>query len=138
MAPAALTTHPSAEIHPCASSRRSFSFFVQKTSSQLAGLFGSEFWERLVLQAAHHEPAIRHAITAIGSLHENKTFGRDSEVKFALRQYNLAIRSLLATPSPGEQRGLDVSLISCILFICFEVCPRVYNLITPMITKVVL
>jgi hypothetical protein len=123
--PLAFTTDPSADVNPCALSRRSFAFFIQRTSPQLAGLFGSAFWERLVLQAAHYEPAIRHAITAIGSLHEQHIFGRGSEVSFALQQYNLAIKSLLAPPSPGQQRGLDVSLIACILFTCFEVCPRV-------------
>lgn len=123
---AGLTTYPSDGVHPCALSRRSFAFFIQKTSSQLAGPFGSAFWERRVLQAAHYEPGIRHAITAIGSLHEQHIIGRDIEASFALRQYNLAIRSLLAPPSPGRQRGLDVCLISCILFTCFEVYPLVY------------
>lgn len=122
--PPALTTDPSAHVNPCALSKRSFAFFMHKTSPQLAGLFGSAFWERLVLQVAHYEPAIRHAITAIGSLHEQHIVGRDSNVSFALQQYNLAIRSLLAPP-PGQQRGLDVSLISCILFTCFEVYARV-------------
>lgn len=116
-----LTTDPSHGAHPCVLSRRSFAFFIQKTSLQLAGPFGSAFWERLVLQAAHYEPAIRHAITAIGSLHEQHIIGRDIESSFALRQYNLAIKSLLDPPSPGHQRGLDVCLISCILFTCFEV-----------------
>ncbi|KAH8759838.1 hypothetical protein F5883DRAFT_500988 [Diaporthe sp. PMI_573] len=118
--PLAFTIDPSADVNPCVLSRRSFAFFIQKTSPQLAGLFGSAFWERLVLQTAHYEPAIRHAITAIGSLHEQHIFGRGSEVSFALQQYNLAIKSLLAPPSPGQQRGLDVSLIACILFTCFE------------------
>lgn len=120
--PLAFTVEPSADIHPCAISKRSFEFFIRKTSPQLAGFFGSAFWERLVLQAAHHEPAIRHALTAIGSLHEQKVVGRDVEMTFALQQYNLAIRSLLSRLGLQEKRGRDVCLISCVLFTCFEVC----------------
>lgn len=120
----AVTAGPSTDIHDCSQSRRSFAFFMQRTSPQFAGFFGSVFWERLVLQTAHHEPAIRHAIVAIGSLHEQKTVATDPEVIFALKQYNLAIKKLLAPQSQTGERGVDVCLISCILFTCFEVCPR--------------
>lgn len=120
--PLAFNIEPSADIHPCAISKRSFEFFIRRTSPQLAGFFGSAFWERLVLQAAHHEPAIRYAITAIGSLHEHAIIGKDLETTFALQQYNLAIRSLLAPLEQQRKQGVDVCLISCILFICFEVC----------------
>lgn len=120
---AAITAGPSIDIHhACETSRRSFSFFIRRTSSQLAGFFGSEFWERLVPQAAHHESAIRHAVVAIGSLHEQKTVGRDSGVRFALEQYNLAIRALLAPLSQNKEQGVDICLMTCILFACFEVC----------------
>lgn len=117
----AMTAVPSLDIHDCAQSRRSFAFFTQRTSPQLAGFFGSVFWERLVLQTAHHEPAIRHAIVAIGSLHEQKTVAGGFDVTFALEQYNLAIKKLLSPLSQAGARGVDVCLISCILFTCFEV-----------------
>lgn len=119
----ALTVEPSADIHPCMISKRCFGFFVRETSPQLAGFFGSAFWERLVLQAAHHEPAIRHAITAIGALHEQHFVGKEIVNTFALQQYNLAIRGLLDPLDQQRKRGVDVCLISCILFTCFEVCP---------------
>lgn len=121
--PLPFTVEPSADIHPCTISRRGFEFFVQKTSPQLSGFFGSAFWERLVLQAAHHEPAIRHAITAIGSLHQQHLVGKDVGSTFALKQYNLAIRSLLAPLEQQRKRGINVCLISCILFTCFEARP---------------
>jgi hypothetical protein len=37
----------------------------------LPGIFDPTFWTRLVLQATHHEPAIRHAVIVLGALHEN-------------------------------------------------------------------
>lgn len=127
----------SANVHPCAHSRRSFNFFVQHTCHQLAGFFGSPFWQRLVLQAAHHEEAIRHALVAIGSIHEYRTLGQTSYRMFALGQYNIAIRKLLAPFSKDGKQAIDVYLISAILFTCFEVsivlqnrphshCSRVY------------
>lgn len=118
-----VTTGPF-DVHSPPELRRSFSFFTHRTSPQLAGFFRSDFWERLVLQAAYHESTVRHAIVAIGSLHElveRQTGITDATRAFALEQYNLAIRELLLPLSQGEERGIDVCLISCILFACFEV-----------------
>lgn len=121
--PLSFTVESSGDLHPCTISKRCFEFFVRISSPQLAGFFGSAFWERLVLQAAHHEPAIRHAITAIGSLHEQHLVGTDDGSVFALQQYSLAIRSLLAPLEQQRKRGINVCLISCILFTCFEARP---------------
>ncbi|KAH8653927.1 hypothetical protein BGZ60DRAFT_533025 [Tricladium varicosporioides] len=114
---------PSSDILASSQSHRSFSFFVQRTSPQLAGFFGSDFWERLVLQTAYHEPAVRHAVVAVGTLHElfeRQTVMTDTSKAFALEQYNLAIKDLLFPQPQGGTRGVDVCLITCILFICFE------------------
>ncbi|KAI1366722.1 hypothetical protein F5Y08DRAFT_337309 [Xylaria arbuscula] len=114
---------PSLDIQASPRSKRSFSFFVQCTCSQLAGFFGSDFWERLVLQAAHNEPAVRHAVIAIGSRHELAMYqtGKGGVGgNFALGEYNLAIRHLLSPPHGGGPRGVDVYLIMSILFACFE------------------
>jgi hypothetical protein len=89
-------------------SRRSFAFFVQATCPQLAGFFGSDFWERLVLQAAHHESAIRHAIVAVGSLHEqfgSQTVKSEANRTFAFQYYTLAIRDLLVPLHQSGKRG---------------------------------
>lgn len=105
-------------------SKRSFAFFVRRSSPQLAGFFGSDFWERLVLQAAHHETAIRHAIVAIGSSHElleTQPGTKDMDRTFALEQYNFAIRDLLNPTVRNRERSVELCLISCILFTCFEV-----------------
>ncbi|KAI0545121.1 hypothetical protein F4679DRAFT_488800 [Xylaria curta] len=114
---------PSFEIQVSPRSKRSFAFFVQRTCLQLAGFFGSDFWERLILQAAHHEPAIRHAIIAIGSRHElavQQTANIDTVGVFALGQYNLAIKHLLDPSITNGKRSVDVYFVSSILFACFE------------------
>ncbi|KAK9426678.1 hypothetical protein SUNI508_00205 [Seiridium unicorne] len=114
---------PSVDVYESLESSRSFAFFLNRTSPQLAGFFGSEFWERYVLQAAYHESAVRHAIVAIGSLHElveHRAEVDDINGTFALEHYNLAIKGLLVPLSLYGERGIDVCLITCILFICFE------------------
>ena len=43
---------------------------------------------------------------------------------FALRQYNCAIGCLIKPVKEGGDQALDVALVACILFACFEVyCP---------------
>ncbi|KAM0172516.1 hypothetical protein ACHAPF_007395 [Botrytis cinerea] len=118
-----ITTNSSFDILSSPQSKRSFAFFMQRTCSQLAGFFGSDFWERLVLQTAHHESAVRHAVVALGAIHElseQKAQISDIDKAFALEQYNFAIRDLLAPLSRNEKRGVDVCLIACIIFANFE------------------
>ncbi|KAE9374871.1 hypothetical protein N431DRAFT_336663 [Stipitochalara longipes BDJ] len=96
--------------------RQSFYFFRQKTAPQLSGFLGGDFWETLLLQAALHEPSIRHAILALGSLHAN--FEQDNSLvvqshtnewtdDFALKHYSQAINILVEPLSQGSQRAID-------------------------------
>ena len=109
--------------------RRHFDFFLNRTASQLSGFWDSDFWSCLILRATHHQPAIRHGVLALGSLHERFEAGDSSvlspiwdkgEGGFALEQYNLAIQHLIK-PASKDQQAVDVCLISCMLFACFEV-----------------
>ncbi|PWY73123.1 hypothetical protein BO94DRAFT_607606 [Aspergillus sclerotioniger CBS 115572] len=123
----------------CDQERRSFQFFLEKTVPQLAGDFECAFWGRLLLQSVHHEPVIRHATVALGSLHEHFNcdaapfrLGTDSpHTSFALRQYLRAMRCLM--PTPSHSQPLDIYLISCILFACFEAMRDYYG---PAITHI--
>lgn len=114
---------------------RCFQFFYERTVPALAGYCGSEFWSRLVLQVSQHEKSVWHALIALGSLHENfetdnNRFGvdlfRHEQDSFAIREYLAAIRALLGpsntTVGSVGNVTVDVCLISCILFTCFEVC----------------
>lgn len=108
--------------------RQCFHFFHSQTVVQLCGLFGSEFWSRYVLQASFRERAIWHATVALGSLHRQSEPGCYSKVSrsseagnFALRQYVQAIGHLVRPGNGREKQPLDVALMSCVLFTCFEV-----------------
>lgn len=111
--------------------RRCFDFFLNRTASQLSGFWDSDFWDCLLIRATHHQPAIRHAVLALGSLHERFEAGDRSvlspiwdrgEGGFALKQYNQAIHQVVKPASEGQQ-SVDVCLIACLLFACFEVSP---------------
>ena len=111
--------------------RRCFDYFLKRTAPQLSGFWDSDFWSCLILRATHHQSAIRHAVLALGSLHERFEAGDNSVVNpiwnkgdggFALEQYNRAIQQLVKPVSDGQQ-AVDVCLIACVLFACFEVRP---------------
>ncbi|KAH8797619.1 hypothetical protein F5884DRAFT_687858 [Xylogone sp. PMI_703] len=108
----ALSRSPSIGFLRSEKERRLFFVFQQKTASQLSGFFGGGFWESLLLQAALHEPSIRHAILAVGSLHAqieqdsglNKQGHTDGWIHdFALKNYNQAINFLVKSFSHGPQ-----------------------------------
>ncbi|KUJ10876.1 uncharacterized protein LY89DRAFT_787223 [Mollisia scopiformis] len=109
---------------------RAFRYFQQETIPEICGFYREEFWFKSVLQACHHNPAIRHAAIALGSLHEKSVDPAASnhsedliEGGFPLQQYNKSIQALLK-PVPGSflkpQQKVDVALITCILFACFD------------------
>lgn len=107
--------------------RHSLNFFVNYTAPQMSGFFDSAFWQRMVIQTSYQEPAILHAITAIGALHEaimQRALAdgkrKANAMEFALSQCNKAITCL--TSSRGKERAPDsrLALATCILFTCFE------------------
>ncbi|KAK0262282.1 hypothetical protein B0A54_05229 [Friedmanniomyces endolithicus] len=109
--------------------RHSLNFFVHCTAPQMAGFFDSAFWQRSVIQTSYHEPAILHAITAIGALHEaimQRAFADEKRkaqtMEFALHQCNRAISSLTGAKTRKARKTPDsrLALTTCVLFTCFE------------------
>ena len=111
--------------------RRSFHYFRTRTALHLAGYFSSDFWDLSVSLSSHYHPIIRHAVVALGSIHE-RFENDDSSILssnydthqggFALQQYTYAISELTKSIARKEQQTIDTILIACILFACFEVC----------------
>lgn len=107
--------------------RRAFHYFVSNTVAELSGFYTSSFWERLILQASSSDAALRHAVVAIGTLHEefaNRRLSYYSKeasggVAFAVNQYLKAIAQLRKSLSSGNLAPLS-ALMSCILFVCFD------------------
>lgn len=109
--------------------RRAFQYFVSNTATELSGYFDSSFWEHLILQASVTEPSLRYAIVGLSTLHEHFSDRRlDLATKcdvarsgfgFATSQYSKAISHLRRSLAAGNQKPLT-SLMSCILFVCFD------------------
>ncbi|KAM0722282.1 hypothetical protein Q7P37_001723 [Cladosporium fusiforme] len=102
-------------------------FFVQHSAPQLAGYFDSPFWQRTLLQSGRHEPAVKHAIAAIGALHERLLMGAEEadtshkrQTRFALEQCNKSIQHLTAPVEGKDHPDLRLMLTTCVLFTCFE------------------
>ncbi|KAF1960650.1 hypothetical protein CC80DRAFT_513463 [Byssothecium circinans] len=106
---------------------RSFSYFKVRTIPQFSAPFGSEFWSRLILQFSVREPSVRHALIALGALHEAFEVGTSSKEScglsmstFANTYYGKALSVLNAYISNNSWEGLLVSLTCCIMCVGFE------------------
>ncbi|KAG9244158.1 hypothetical protein BJ878DRAFT_567806 [Calycina marina] len=103
--------------------KRSFSYFIQNTVPELSGYFETGFWESLIVQASTSEPSLRHALIAIGSLHEDFVAQRQmyqtKEESLAVAQYAKAIRYLRKSLALERTTPLT-ALLACILFVCFD------------------
>lgn len=109
---------------------RSYRCFKERTAPQLSGYFDREFWNVFVLQVAESSPVIKHALVAIGALHEAldisySTWLHDQAEPlqlFALEQYNKSIA--LLTSKESAMPSIQVLLVSCIVFVTIQVMQR--------------
>lgn len=104
--------------------RRSFDYFRSVTMPKSARFFGSDFWGRRVLQISHCEPAIKYAVLALSSLHQElelKSPSRSGEqAEFAIHSYNKAIDHTSKLLSKTGKNNFEKGLVACALFTCFE------------------
>lgn len=101
-----------------------------RTSTKLPGIFVTSFWKSLVFQAISTEPAVVHAILALGSMHKKEMIEGprqdgvgaipDENEEFMLQQYNKAIKHLEYHFSTKNESSKNVALISCVIFINLE------------------
>ena len=103
--------------------KRGFSFFLQKTAPELSGYFATGFWGQTIIQASIAEPSLRHALIALGSLHEDFTNKKLTYAAhdhgFAMGQHTQAIGYLRKSLARGKHAPLP-ALMSCLLFVCFD------------------
>lgn len=100
-------------------------FFRQNTSMQCAGYFYDEFWQRLVHQVSDTQPAVCHAVIAMGSLNYRflrSRMGGISEplnTAFPLQQCNKAIVHLRQNLTNGHMTRLrmETALVTCVILV---------------------
>ncbi|KUJ09826.1 uncharacterized protein LY89DRAFT_675976 [Mollisia scopiformis] len=122
-----LIRNPTTKVFDSDQEHCSFKFFRDVSRNRLSAAFPSKFWEKVILQACHHEPAIRHAAAALGGLHMVSTqkkrrlpYMQDAEGMydtFSEFQYTKALRTLAI---PLQEKPGDIVLMTCLLFTYFE------------------
>lgn len=107
--------------------QRALQSFLRNSAPQLADYFDSPFWQRMVLEAGRHEPAVKHVIAAIGALHEKLLTGVIDPIRFiirltrfALEQCKKSIQLLTKPEDGGKTPNFRLMLTTCVLFTCFE------------------
>lgn len=85
----------------------------------------SPFWDRVILQAFHAEPAVKHAVLALAAMHSGMLDQKDEyaarrHIFYANEQYTIALgetRQLVLKASPSQMHRV---LMVCLLFIAWE------------------
>lgn len=115
---------PTAGIFTTAQEQQAFQY-LQERSMSISSLSDCQFWDRVIVPAIKEDPAARHAVMALASMHEH--FERTGTTStdhdgFALNQYNLAIREHLNEmgSTRGDHASFNSNLAVCLLFLCIE------------------
>jgi hypothetical protein len=105
---------------------RSFQYFQIHALPSWTEFFESELWSRKVLQLSHIEPAIKHGLLALSTMHERYDTAapvfHSSSNDFAFKQYMQAVKhsnNLLQAREHGKV-DLEKILVACIIFTCYE------------------
>lgn len=107
---------------------RYLELYYRCSRHSLSTHFDNDFWSKIVLQMAHSESAVRHALIALGSLcqsepgsmkHARAKFAVDDNYRFVLLHYNKAVRALVQSMS-DTTHSPEVALVTCLLFVCME------------------
>ncbi|VUC24920.1 unnamed protein product [Clonostachys rosea] len=107
-----------------------FDYYRVRSSAVLGGIVrdsGDDFWSSLVIRLAITEPAVRHALLALSSVHEkviaigDRPETRIPNTAFAFGEYSKAITAISKwTPPSNSSEPATVPLLVCVLFICIE------------------
>lgn len=101
---------------------RSLQFFTEKTLAGLQNFFPDHLWNTKILQVAQSTECIRNAVIALASFHEQYlrlNSVQQSDSRFGLGHYNLAIRQLISFNE--ESSPPHIPILSCLIFLCIEV-----------------
>lgn len=103
---------------------RAFDFFRTKVAGNLSGVFDPSFWTVDILQVAQQEEPIRHAVVALASLSEHllddPKNGLETLPRLALYQHTEAISKLKQKMHAENDASIQIVLMTCAIFVCFE------------------
>ncbi|CZT51872.1 uncharacterized protein RSE6_13084 [Rhynchosporium secalis] len=102
-----------------------FQTFCSRTSYEISSAFSTDLWTRLMIQACETSSSIREAVISIGSSYPSppspspESSVETSRHLFAFHKYSKAL-CLLRRDVMGGFCDLRTTLITCLLFYCFE------------------
>ncbi|VUC21179.1 unnamed protein product [Clonostachys rosea] len=105
-----------------------YNYFLQVAAPSISGVFGSEFWLREVPQFCLSDPAIWHAVAALGAVcrdYDFKTPSSSGNV-FAMQQIGTSLQHL-TRPRSASSMDRWRALIASILFTCISVVQGAYS-----------
>lgn len=102
--------------------KRCFQFFKNKTVKSTNELIDPRFWDRVVLRAAHNEPAVKHGILALSIF--DQFIAEDQNLSsyriLADEQYHLCLKHAQELLSRAKDSEIENVLITCIVAIHYE------------------
>ncbi|KAF2872183.1 hypothetical protein BDV95DRAFT_38257 [Massariosphaeria phaeospora] len=121
--PTSVPKNPSRSLSPDSMENRSFFYFQVNTLPKWTEFFDSDLWTQKIMQLSHTEPAIKHGVLALSTMHERfESTSPATTNDFAFMQYMQAVKhsnDLLTAHQEGEV-VLEKVLIACIIFTCYE------------------
>ncbi|PYI32712.1 hypothetical protein BP00DRAFT_456083 [Aspergillus indologenus CBS 114.80] len=117
--------------------RRCFAFFCDRTIRDAVAFYDSARWPRMVLDMANTDPAVCHAVIALGAAHQETVFGgmqsqlaltaqRTSWHWVATEQLARAF-GLLRRRNPHDPQLREVMVLCCLLFVLTSLIRRDYD-----------
>ncbi|CAG9990237.1 unnamed protein product [Clonostachys byssicola] len=105
-----------------------YSYFLQVAAPSISGVFGSEFWLREVPRFCLSDPAIWHAVAALGTVCRDYDFRTCSTAEnvFAMRQIGTSLQHL-TQPRSASSMDRWRALIASVLFTCISVVQGSYS-----------
>lgn len=117
-----LSLSPSPEFESAAEVR-AFDYYRNRSAPTLGSLVDADFWSGSVLRFCLTEPAVRHAVLALSSLHEyinsKGEMGHEIGRNFAFHEYGKAMVEMRQWNPRGEEPAA-IPLLVCVLFTCIE------------------
>ncbi|KAL4745336.1 hypothetical protein BDW72DRAFT_211497 [Aspergillus terricola var. indicus] len=122
--------------------RRCLSFFQYRSVPQLVAFFDSPVWQQLILQLCYHEPAVFHAVVALGAVNQGHELARKTRAHppgpsqrkalqtknkwylFALEQSGRSFALLNRRRMSEDPYLQTIILVCCLLFVMCELLHR--------------
>ncbi|KAL4908349.1 hypothetical protein BDW74DRAFT_175038 [Aspergillus multicolor] len=116
--------------------RRCYSYFQHYTVPTLSDSFDSHLWQEVLCRMSQSDPAVYHAVIALGAVHQDsETYGMPlpgQDLKnewhlFALEQCGRSFALLSRRHSSQDPRFREIILLCCLLFVMIQLLRGQYD-----------